>query len=143
MSFQQLQFAAAGFDFFFSLGRKPMGLDRQWLRQGPVAEYFDPLVLTPQKPFFSEQRGRYFAPRWKRFQLFQINDRHFNSEGIMEAALGKTPLERHLATFEPRARSSSRSSALSLVASACGLPMARAISPSYALPFIARSLRRS
>ena len=47
-----------------------MGLDRQWLGQGSVAEYLDPLVLTPQKPFFSEQRGRYFAPRWERFQLF-------------------------------------------------------------------------
>jgi hypothetical protein len=140
---QQLRFAAAGFDFLFSLGGKPMGLDRQWLRQGSIAENLDSLVFTPQKSLFGEERWRYFAPRWARFQLLQINDRHFNSKGIMEAALWKTPLERHLAAFEPRAGASSRPSALSLVAPARGLPVAGAISPAYALPFIVGTLRRS
>ena len=120
-----------------------MGLNRQWLRQGPVAEDLDPLVLTPQKPFFDEQSGRYFAPRRKSFQLFKINDRRFNSKGIMETTLGKTPLERHLAPFEPGARSSSRPGALSLVASARGLPMAGAVSSADAFPFIVGTLRRS
>jgi hypothetical protein len=50
--------------------------------------------------------------------LFKINDRRFDSKGIMETTLGKTPLERHLAPFEPGARSSSRPGALSFVASA-------------------------
>jgi hypothetical protein len=143
MSVQQLQFAAAGFDFLFSLGREPMRLNRQWLRQGSVAEDFDPLILASQKPFFGEQRRRYLAPRWESFQLFKIDDRRFNSKGIMETALGKTSLERHLAAFEPGARSPSRPGALSLVAAARGLPMARAFPSADAFPFIVGTLRWS
>ena len=120
-----------------------MDLDRQRLRQSSITEYLDSLVLTARKAFFGEECGRHFAPRWERFQLLQINDRHFNSKGIMKPALWKTPLERHLAAFKPRAGASSGPSALSLVASARGLSMARAISPAYALPFIIGTLRRS
>jgi hypothetical protein len=140
MSPQQLQFATAGLDFFFGLGGKTMGFDRQWLGQGSVAQYLDPLVLTTEKSFSSEQLGRYFASRWESFQLAQINHCDFNSKRIVEPAFGKTSLERHLAAFKSGACSSSRPGALALVASTGGLSMTGTISPAHALAFFVGTL---
>src|SRR6266851_5317644 len=108
---------AARFGNFFLGGRAEcVRVNGDLGGQLAIAENFYAIAAAANEPVRAQQLRRYrFAGR-KNVQFFQVQDRVFDAERVVKAALGHAAMQRHLAAFESAAARIAAAGFLSLVA---------------------------
>src|SRR6267378_5724143 len=102
------------------LGRRAEGMrvNGQLARQLAIAQHLDGIRGAPNKTVCAEQLRGHCLAGWKNVQFLQVHDRVRHTERIVEAALGHTPVQRHLPAFKSTAARIAAPGFLPLVAGA-------------------------
>src|SRR6202047_3494308 len=77
-----------------------MRVNRQFRGQLAVAQNLDPVVAAPNESVGAQQFWRYRFSRRENVQILQVQNRIFDAERVVEAALGHPPMQRHLPAFK-------------------------------------------
>src|SRR5579859_6058932 len=113
------------------LGRRAerMRVNRDLGGQLAVPEDLHPVVAAPHKSVGPQKLRGYRFSRRENIQLFQVQDRVFDPERIVKAALGHAAVQRHLPAFEAAAAGIAAPRFLPFIARARGLAQLRTHAP--------------
>src|ERR1700732_1971472 len=75
-------------------------MNRQFRGQLAVAQNLDPVVAAANEPMRAQQFRRYRFSRRENIQILQVQNRVFDAERIVKAALGHTAMQWHLPAFK-------------------------------------------
>src|SRR6266481_8543740 len=112
----QLERATRCGDLFLGGGAEGMRVNRDLGGQLAIAENLYAIAAAANESVRTQQLRRNGFARRKNVQFFQVQDRIFDAERVVKAALGHAAMQRHLAAFKSAAARIAAAGFLSLVA---------------------------